>query len=234
MSDGASVRFVVGSLRVLSRRLVTSARSRWVQLSAVMLVCLAPSANAYQSPTATKIEEDWEIQIGEPSPDEVLPQLYVVTTPTGDLSGQYSVFEINNLLLPDFYGGGLQFQTWWGDQATGEAHHSDYKALSTNSETITFTVSMRALEGSLHFGVKNGTSTTWGDFGANPTLSIVQPSDVSDLSGYNPESSARFSRVGSGRGRVTKFTLKQVRYYNGTTLLSTDTTSRDAQIDEPQ
>lgn len=234
MSDGASVRFVVGSLRAVSRRLVTSARSRWVQLSAVMLLCLAPSASAFQSPAATKIEEDWEIQIGEPSPDEVLPQLYVVTTPTGDLSGQYSVFEINNLLLPDFYGGGLQFQTWWGDQATGEAHHSDYKALSTNAETIKFTVSMRVLGGSLYFRVKNGTSTTWGDFGSNPTLRIVQPSNVSDLSGYNPENSAKFSRVGSGRGRVTKFTLKEVRYYDGTTLLSTDTTSRDALIDEPE
>jgi len=221
-------------VRAVSRRLLTATRSRWVRYSAVLLLCLAPNAGAFDSTSVTKIEEDWEVQIGEPSPDEVLPQLYVVTSPTGNLDGQYSVFEINNLLLPDFYGGGLQFQTWWGDQATGEAHHSDYKALSTASEAIKFTVSMRVLDGNLYFRVKNGTSCAWGDFGSNPTLRIAQPSNVADLSGYNPESSARYSRVGSGRGRVTKFTLKQVRYYNGTTLLSTDTTSRDAQIDEPQ
>lgn len=234
MSEGPCAHFLAGPVRAVSRHLLTAARSRWVRLSAVLLLCLAPSAGAFDAQPVTKIEEDWEIQIGEPSPDEVLPQIYIVTTPTGDLDGQYSVFEINNLLLPDFYGGGLQFQTWWGDQATGEVHHSDYAALSTTGETVTFTVSMRVLDGNLYFRVKNGNSATWGAFGADPTLRIAQPSNVSDLSGYNPEKSARFSRVGSGRGRVTKFVLKQVRYYNGTTLLSTDTTPRDAQIDEPQ
>lgn len=210
---------------------------RGLQLAAVLALCFALPAGAFDGGSGTpamKVEEDWEIVVGEPSDDEVLPQLYVVTTPTGALDGQYSVFEINNLLLPDFYGGGLQFQTWDGDLPTGEAHHSDFAALATPGETITFTVSMKVQGGSLRFRVKNGQSTTWGTFGANNELSINQSSNVNDLSGYNPEKSAKFSRVGSGRNRVTSFRLKQVRYYDGNNnLLSTDQTVRDAQIDEP-
>ena len=72
---------------------------------------------------------------------------------------QYSVFEINNLLLPDFYGGGLQFQTWDGETPTGERHHDDFTALSTTGDTITFTVSMKLTGGVLRFKVKNGQST---------------------------------------------------------------------------
>jgi hypothetical protein len=230
MSEGPSRHFLCSSLRAAAQVV----RWRGTRMAAVLLLCLAPTAGAFDPQPVTKIEEDWEIQIAEPSPDEVLPQLYVVTTPTGNLEGQYSVFEINNLLLPEFYGGGLQFQTWWGDQPTGEAHHDDYKAFATTGETVTFTVSMRVFEGSLSFRVKNGQSSTWGTFGDNASLRILRPTNVSDLSAYSPDVSTRLSRVGSGRGRVTKFVLKQVRYYNGSTLLSTDTTPRDAQIDEPE
>lgn len=227
----------VSFARVSARGVNAFARSRFIRLSALLVICLAVPAAADSPPSTPvmQIQEDWEVVVGEPSPDENLPQLYVVTTPTGGLDGQYSVFEINNLLLPDFYGGGLQFQTWWGDQATGEAHHSNYSSLSSNGETITFTVRLRAWgDGNVSFRIQNGVSTTWGTFGANNSLRIVRDCGVSDLTGYNPEKSAKFSRVGSGRGRVTKFKIKQVRYYDANgNLLSTDSTERDAQIDEP-
>src|SRR6185436_2220855 len=110
--------------------------------------------------------------------------LYVVTTPTGSIEGQYSVCEINNLLLPDFYGGGLQIQTRDGETPTGERHHDDFTSLSTTGETITFTVSMKLQGGVLRFKVKNGQSTTWGTFGRGTSLTINQASDVSSLSSY--------------------------------------------------
>jgi hypothetical protein len=212
-----------------------TAGSRLLRIAAVVALCLTPPAHAFVGATVMRIEEDWEVVVGEPSPDENLPQLYVVTTPTGNVDGQYSVFEINNLLLPDFYGGGLQFQTWWGDQATGEAHHSNYSSLASNGETITFTTRMRAWgDGTISFRIQNGQSTTWGAFGNNNSLRIVRDCELSDLSTYNPESSAKFSRVGSGRGRITTFRIKQVRYYDANgNLISTDNTTRDAQIDEP-
>jgi hypothetical protein len=217
-----------------SRHWGTAFGWRSVRLAVVMTLCLALPAGAFNAPSVAKVEEDWEIVVGEPSDDEVLPQLYVVTTPTGTIDGQYSVLEINNLLLPDFYGGGLQFQSWHGEIATGEKHHDDFNALSTTGETITFTVSMKVINGVLRFRVKNGQSTTWGTFGSGESLTIYQTSEVSDLSGYDPEQSAKLSRVGSGRNRVTAFKLKKVRYYDVfNNLLSTDSTVRDAQIDEP-
>ncbi|MGQ0633924.1 MAG: hypothetical protein ACT4QC_04900 [Planctomycetaceae bacterium] len=211
---------------------------RIVQVGLLLGLCLTPSLSAEEALPVNKIEEDWEVVIGEPNADETAPQLYVVTTPTGDLSGQYAVFEINNVTLPDFYGGGLQFQTWWDDQATGEAHHDDFSSLATAGETIKFTISMRVWgDGTISYRVKNGQSQTWGTFGADYSLWIRRQSDLTNLSGYSPETSARFSRVGFGRGRVSKFQIKQVRYYNANdstqTLLNTDDTVRDAQIDEP-
>jgi hypothetical protein len=220
---------------VAVQQLAVIARSRSVRLVALFALCLTPPARAFDSGPVMRIEEDWEIVVGEPSPDENLPQLYVVSTPSGSIDGQYSVFEINNLLLPDFYGGGLQFQTWWGDQATGEAHHTNYSSLSTNGETITFTVRLRAWgDGNVSFKVQNGQSTTWGAFGNNSSLRLVRDCGLSTLSSYTPESSAKYSRVGSGRGRIQTFRIKQVRYYDANgNLLSTDDTDRDAQIDEP-
>lgn len=204
-------------------------------MTAVMAVCLAPHVWADPGQPVMKVEEDWEVVIGEPNSDEIAPQLYVVTTPTGNLDGQYSVFEINNVTLPDFYGGGLQFQTWWDDQATGEAHHNNFSALSSAGETIKFTVSMRISSGGISYRVKNGVSQTWGTFGASPSLRIWQPSELSNLAGYDPDKSARLSRVGFGRGRVTSFTLKTIRYYDGSNnLQNTDTTARDALVEEPE
>jgi hypothetical protein len=214
-------------------------KSRFLQIAAVMALCLAPRAGAFDGATSSgqsvaAIEEDWIIIVDEPSFEEILPQLYVVTTPTGNLEATYSVFEINNLLLPDFYGGGLQFQTWLGTDATGEAHHNSFNALATAGETITFTVGMKLQNGNLQFQVKNGASTTWGAFGGNNSLLLSVPADVTSLASYVPELSAKLSRVGAGRGRVTKFQLKQIRYYDASgNLLSTDTNARDAQIDEP-
>jgi hypothetical protein len=221
------------------RRLGILGSSRFVQIATIMAFCLAPRAGAFDGTTSGSqsvagIEEDWIVIVDEPSEEEILPQLYVVTTPTGNLDATYSVFEINNLLLPDFYGGGLQFQTWVGKDATGEAHHNSFNALATNGETITFTVGMKLQGGNLLFQVKNGASTTWGTFGSNNSLALSVTSDVNDLSSYVPELSAKLSRVGAGRGRVTKFQLKQIRYYDSNgNLLSTDTNARDAQIDEP-
>jgi hypothetical protein len=231
MSRGMWSRFL-GSVRRDSLRVV---KSRWCHLALILGLCLTPPVGASDGDgdSINKIEEDWEIIIGEPSEDEILPQLYVVTTPTDNTHGVYSVFEINNLLLPDFYGGGLQLQTWSNNVPTGEAHHEGFKALATSGETITFTVRMRILEGDLRFRVFNGNSTTWGSFGQNYSLWLKVPTDLNDLSSYNPDNSAKFSRVGSGRGRVTQFRLKKVRYYHDNTLKSTDETPRDAQIDEP-
>jgi hypothetical protein len=205
-------------------------------LAAVLGVCLMQTAGAFQGATIVKIEEDWEVVIGDPDTDSISPQLYVVTTPTADISGLYSVFEINNLLLPNFYGGGLQFQTWVDDVAVGETHHSNYSAFATSGETVTFTVGLRVYpgDGLMRFRVKNGQSQTWGAFGSSPSLTIYEQSDLQNLSSYSPDKSAYYSRVGFGGNRVQKMVIKQVRYYDSNlNLVATDNTERDATAENP-
>lgn len=189
--------------------------------------CIIQPSLAYEGgPTITRIEEDWQIEVGVPSPEEVAPQIFIVTSPTGNLDGAHAVFEINNLSLPDFYGGGLQFQLWDSDFNVAESHHNDFAALAEEGEQITFTVRMRIHENQLRFQILNGQSTTWGTFGDGEDLKLNRSTDLTHLGDYTPEKSTEFSRVGFAGHRVRKLVLKQVRYYSYGVLVNTDTTER--------
>jgi len=196
-------------------------------LLALCACCLAPPAGADGNVPITSIEEDWEIEIGAPDPEQISPQLFVVTTPTGNLNGVHAVFEINNLNLPDFYGGGLQFQGWLGEDPFAECHHGSFGALCHAGEVITFTTELRSTEGNTQLQVKNGHSETWGSFGEGNSLRIVASGQGTSLDGYSPEASVHYSRVGFGGNRVKRFVLKQVRYFHNQTLVFTDAAVRD-------
>ena len=213
------------------RHEVSRRRSRrWtaVWLSGAFALLLAGSPTSAQGPAGpiTKVEEDWELVVGEPDPANNAPQVYIVNTPTGHLDGTYSVFEINNLSLPDYYGGGLQLQTWWGEINTGSLHHDSLRSLATSGETVTFTTQMRVQGNTVRFRVLNGVSTTWGTFGSNDSLTAEKGTSLPDLSAYSPEHSATNSRVGFSGNRVATLKLKRVRYYSGTDLVSTQELNR--------
>jgi hypothetical protein len=212
------------------RREVSRRRARrWtaVWLTGAFALLLAGSPTSAQGPAGpiTKVEEDWELVVSEPDPDNNAPQVFIVNTPTGHLDGTYSVFEINNLSLPDYYGGGLQLQTWWGEVNTANKHHSSLMTMATTGETVTFTTSMKVYDNTLRFKVKNGTSTTWGTFGGD-SLTHYRWTNLTDLGAYSPEHSAANSRVGFSGNRVAKLELKRVRYYSGNDLVSTQELNR--------
>lgn len=202
---------------------------RWtaIWLAGAFTLLLAGVPTSAQAPATpiTKVEEDWELVVGEPDPDNNAPQVFIVNTPTDNLNGSYAVFEINNLSLPDYYGGGLQLQSWWGETNTSNIHHSSLRTLATTGESITFTTQMRVQDGQIRYRVKDGVSTTWGAFGGT-SLTITRWTNLSDLSGYSPETSATNSRVGFSGNRVQKLELKRVRYYSGLDLVSTQELSR--------
>jgi hypothetical protein len=189
--------------------------------------CLAqPSLGEDGPATITRIEEDWVLEVGTPSPDEIAPQVFIVTTPTATLDGLHSVFEINNLSLPDFYGGGLQLQLWNGESNMAESHHDCFAALAEPDEQITFTVQMRVWDNDFRVKVINGQSSTWGPFGADDSLKVSAGCNLPHLTQYSPDKSTEFSRVGFAGHRVSKLALKQVRYYSYGVLVNTDTTER--------
>lgn len=199
-------------------------------VAALIFALSATSVFAQASPGAiTRIEEDWRIEVGTPSPDENAPQISIITCPGNDLSEMYSLLDVNVLSLPDFYGGGLQFQTWVGDVNTSACHHTNIASLATEGEVVTFTVSMRvSSSGMLRFRILNGVSQTWGNFDSQ-TLRLDQPTTLVDLSGYSPDNSAKYSRVSYASNRIRRLVMTEVRYYVGTTLIATDTQDRVVQ-----
>lgn len=202
------------------------------QRPAVLLLSLAlcalagGRAAAQEATTITAVEEDWFIQVGTPSPEETAPQITIVTTPTGHLQGHYAVFEMNHIPVPEFFSGGLQLQSWSGEQNLGARHFANTSGLAIPGEQITFTVRMSVQDGRLRFKVVNGQSQTWGNFGDEGSLRQRVFTSMTNLNGYDPDKSAEFSRVSFAGNRVSKLALKRVRYYSGSTLLDTDETER--------
>lgn len=176
-------------------------------------------------PPYNRIEEDWELIVGEPDPDTHAPQLINVISPTGDSSGKYGILELNHSTQPEYFEGGLQLQIWSGDECRDYATTTDSSLLNITGETITYTLSMALSYGLLRFRVKNGTSTTWGSFGGS-NLYVSTPSTVANLSGYSTAVSVAKSRVAFAGHRVEKFSLKQVRYYIDSDVVKVDETFR--------
>lgn len=173
----------------------------------------------------TRVEEDWQLKIGVPSPEENAPQVFVVTSPTGDRDSVHAMFEINHVTLPDYFDGGLQLQMWNADEPISMRHHPNLRSLATPNEQVNFTVSMQVSEGQLTYCVKDGTSSTWGDFGGD-SLTLSRATELVDLSAYSSAKSVEFSRVGFAAHRVKSFSLNKVRYYSGDTLVRTESSSQ--------
>jgi len=180
-----------------------------------------PTFAADPVPPYDRIEEDWELIVGEPDPDSHAPQLLNVISPTGDHAGKYGILELNHSTQPEYFEGGLQMQLWSGDECRETATTSDASLLATTGETIRYTLSMSISYGQLRFRVKNGTSSTWGSFGGT-TLLVSSAATVPNLSGYSPALSAGKSRVAFAGHRVEKFALKQVRYYIDNQVVKVD------------
>lgn len=185
----------------------------------------AVPASAESGPTITKIEEDWVVQVGDPDFGSTAPQISIVTTPYDSLTKPYTVLEINNVTLPDYYGGGLQLQSWVSNVNVSSVNHSSLSSLAIPDEEIKFTMRMSIYAGRVRVRVTNGQSQTWGTFGGRG-MSLGLESELTNLNGYSPSRSVQFSRVGYAPNRVKLLQLKEVRYYSGTTLVKTDSEAK--------
>ena len=173
----------------------------------------------------TRIEEDWELVIGEPDPDTHAPQVVNIISPWGDVSRDYAIFEINHSTQPEYLEGGVQLQLWRDERYYSNAGPYDCTLLSTPGETVTYTLSMAIYNGYLFVKVRNGSSLTWNSFGES-SLILSCPARMPDLSNYTTNISSSKSRVAFAAHRVEKFALKKVRYYLNGELVKTDDTPR--------
>lgn len=172
-----------------------------------------------------RVEEDWELVIGEPDPDTVAPQIFNAIYPTSDRTGRYGLFEINHATQPEFREGMLQLQRWNGDVLRDYRTSAKSGLLTIPGEHVTYTMAMTLGGGQLAFTVKNGQSTTWGAFGGSE-LTLSSATLLGNFDGYSPSTSAAAATIGFAAHRVERFALLGVRYYKDSSLLATDSTVR--------
>ena len=201
---------------------------RWVcpALVLFLLLSLPAAVFAQDGPAIVRVEEDWELVVGEPEPNLVAPQVTCVMSPIQSLDGLYLLFDVNHQNHPDFVAGGVQLQVWNGDSALLERKFPNTLAMAQPGETVAWTQVMAISGGNLLVEIINGRSATWGTFGDQGYLRAAVASTVANLNGYSPAFSVANSGVGYASNRVTLLVLKRVRYYTEAGILVEDVTPK--------
>ncbi len=198
---------------------------RMVVLAALLSLCLLP-AQASEPAKVVRVEEDWELVIREPDAQTESPQISTVMAPGGNINGVYFAFSLNHRALPDYSAGGMQVQYWNEGFGLDSMNNSHHDLLATPGETVTWTQSLRVYGDQLIFRVKNGHSTTWGDFGGSGNLRLSKWTTLDDLNNYRTEVSVANSGIGYASNRVTSLVLKRVRGYTQYGDIIEDNTER--------
>jgi len=172
---------------------------------------------------ADRVEEDWVLVVDDTVSTDG-PQLNTVMCPVGDLSQPAVVLDINYRHVPSYQPGGLQV-LGYGQAGIFNSNTVTTLPLSLANETIRWTQRMTLSGGQVNYLIPAMSSTTWGT-STNNTVLLSFDSSATSLSGYDPSSSASNSGGAWKTQGLKSLTLVQVRYYQGDTLLYTDSTSR--------
>jgi hypothetical protein len=186
---------------------------RFVSLFSVLVIGVTASeASAIE---IVKVEEFWELKLGEPDDNVSAPQVTMAMSPTPTLDGRYFVFTLNHRTSPSYDPGGVQVQSWNGDYLgiTRGGNHNG--TLHHNEETITWTQQLYFYDGDLVFKVRDGQSESWGPFGGY-SLRLQVPTSLTSLNDYRPGLSIEESGVGYAGNRVRSLTLKRLVWTTST------------------
>jgi len=188
-------------------------------------LCVATAAAGAQD--LVHIEEDWELVVAQPDQNSCGPQIACAMSPFTDISGTYFTMEINHRSAPYWSPGGISLHQWFGESRVQSMDRADRSVMNTAEEVVTWTQSLDTNGNVLTFKVKNGHSSTWGDFGYSGNLKVQSWNWNGDnLNGYTPDVSTSQSGVAYASNRVRSLKLLQVRgtLSDGTT--ATDNTVR--------
>jgi hypothetical protein len=181
------------------------------------------------NPLPDRVEEDWVLVVATPDAEGVGPQITTSMGPTADQkTAPFVAFDLNYREYPSFVAGGMQLQVWSGETLLSYAT-SHTEQFNTQGETITWTQRMSLSDGRLTYKIASGTSTTWGAFGDD--LSVSFATNLSSLAGYSPDTTVANSGASWQVNNVKKMALVAIRYYAGDTLISTDSIPRSIVID---
>jgi hypothetical protein len=190
------------------------------------LIFVSGSATfAQQEATVTRIEEDWELLVNTSDPETSAPQITTIMTPSSATSDQYFVFNLNHSTSPDYEKGGMQLHSWLPGDLHTFNESTTHVPLAANNELVKWTQRMVLQNGTVTMSVHNGTGATWGNFGDNQALSLSFDTNLENLNDYLGTDSVNFSSVGFAANRVSRLTLKSVRWYSGDSLVKEMTVS---------
>jgi hypothetical protein len=197
-------------------------------LFCLALACVLLVAAAAPAQDIVRIEEDWELILGEPDAAVCAPQVLTAMSPFNDIRDTYFTFEINHRSAPYWTPGGLTIHQWAGEWRVQSFDRADRAVMNTGSETVTWTQNMYCNEGQLWFEITDGISSTWGPFGYSGMFKLHTNWGVANINSYTPNISVSQSGVAYAGNRVLSLKLKEIRLTldDGTTL--TDNTVRTA------
>lgn len=206
--------------------------TRLALLSVALVICahVPASADPPNLSLADRVEEDWVLVVDDTVSADG-PQLNTVMCPVGDLSQPAAVLDINYRHDPSFQPGGVQV-LGYGAAGIFQSTTVSTQPLSQPNETIRWTQRMTLSGGKINYLIPATSSVTWGT-STNNTVLLSFESSVSSLGGYDPASSASNSGGAWKTQGLKSLTLVQVRYYQGNTLLWTDSTSRPVDCTKP-
>lgn len=199
------------------------------RIASVIVLTIAAFGQARQTPAQTaspdRIEEDWKLIIATPDVAGVGPQITTSMSPVADRTqAPFVALDLNYREYPSFSPGGLQAQVWSDDKLGQYATGTATDQFATANETITWSQRMSVAGGTMTYQLLSGSSTTWGTFGGD--VQVTFATSLATLSGYSSATSVANSGVSWQVNNVQELTLVAVRYYSGSTLLSTDSTAR--------
>jgi hypothetical protein len=181
-------------------------------------------AEAQQTVSVVRVVENWELVVSQPDASLDAPQVTAVISPVGSLDSLYAAFELNHQSQPSFVAGGMQLQLWNGESPVASKKHKDGQKLLYDNETITWVQEMSLQNGVLNFQVRNGTSTSWGNFGGPLSTSASVATNLPNLNGYSSQVGIDNSGVGYAGNRVASLKLVRVRLYTSDGQVVEDST----------
>ncbi len=173
-------------------------------------------------PTVVRVEEDWQLVVGQPNAQVASPQ--VATQMKRDPNAlRFYNLHLNACDLPSLSLGGMQLQVWRDTTNLANKTGDNNAILGTPNEQITWTQYLKQDAGQLKFGISAAASQTWGDFSG---LEVTAPGTSTSLDNYSADYSVKNSGVTFGANRVMVFKLTAVRKYYSDGTSTTDSTER--------
>ncbi len=187
----------------------------WPAYVAGALISISTQATLAQT-QVVRVEEDWQMHVTQPDAQLDAPQVTTTMVPFASQPDLQLQVDLNHGTYPSFTKGGLQVRACIGEQCVAQTRSLSDVRLQHESESVDWTQVVLLSENGFYFGIINGSSETWGEFGGNSTAIYVAASTVGgnlSLDGYAAQRSLNNSEVAFASNRVGHLRLKKIRIH---------------------